>query len=104
MLNAPLPSDLAHTAYLELENVAGRWSVGEWVEPAASTVSGKIPKPLPDKALPDGDSQRLERGGTYRVRIVLEPRPERGWSDPTIRSVWPERIESDWVSVEVVRR
>jgi hypothetical protein len=38
------------------------------------------------------------------MRIVLEPNPERGWSDPMIRSVWPDSIVSDWVAVDVVRR
>jgi hypothetical protein len=104
MIAMPMPSDMAHAAFLELENVAGRWSVGEWIEPTVSAVGGKIPKLLPEQATPEDPPPILDRGGAYRARFVLEPRPERGWSDPAIRSVWPERIESDWTTVEIVRR
>jgi hypothetical protein len=89
-----------------LENVDGRWSVGEWVESAQSIIGseGIIPKNWPERALRvSGGDAGLTRGGQYRMRIVLEPNPERGWSDPMIRSVWPDSIVSDWVAVDVVR-
>ncbi len=46
----------------------------------------------------------IDRPGTYRARIVLEPDEALGWSDPDIRSVWPTRLETDWVPLEIVRR
>jgi hypothetical protein len=105
-LKLPIPCDLAHRLMLELENVDGRWSVGEWVESAQSIIGseGISPKTWPERALRvSGGDAGLTRGGQYRMRIVLEPNPERGWSDPMIRSVWPDSIVSDWVAVDVVR-
>ena len=33
----------------------------------------------------------------------LEPDPDRGWTDPDIRSIWPGTIETGWVNIEIVR-
>lgn len=112
-IGSRLPADLAHQAILELDGIAGRWSIGEWV------VAGRSTSPVSERETVDqasvfrlwpetldrlGDAATLERGGNYRARVVLEPRPERGWSDPDIRSVWPEPITTGWFEVEIVRR
>ena len=92
---------------LEIENVAGRWSAGEWIESAQTMIvsEGVLPKIWPEKAFRVlGVESGLTRGGQYRMRVVLEPNPERGWSDPMIRSVWPDSIVSEWVNVDVVRK
>ena len=105
-LKLPIPCDLAHRMMLEIENVAGRWSAGEWIESAQTMIvsDGVLPKIWPEKAFRvSGDESGLTRGGQYRMRVVLEPNPERGWSDPMIRSVWPDSIVSEWVNVDVVR-
>ncbi len=109
-----LTADLAHQAILEIEGISGRWSIGEWVvsERSTSQVTKNdfgettfiIIRSWPETLERLGDAATLERGGNYRARVVLEPRPERGWSDPDIRSVWPEPIMTDWFEVEIVRR
>ena len=44
------------------------------------------------------------RPGPRRVRALLEAAPESGWADPEIRSIWPGRMPTNWVEVEIVRR
>jgi hypothetical protein len=38
------------------------------------------------------------------MRVALEAMPERGWADPEIRSIWPGRTQTNWTTVEIVRR
>jgi len=109
-----LPADLAHQAILEFEGIAGRWSIGECVVSERSTsqvdknefveTTFIVIRTWPEILDRLGDAATLERGGNYRARVILEPRPERGWSDPDIRSVWPEAITTTWFEVEIVRR
>lgn len=106
MTRASMPCDLAHQVYLEFESVEGRWRLGDWILAAtAEACQGdaaffRMPPQIPATS----NAPRLERAGKYRGRFVLEPCPELGWSDPAIRSVWPETITSDWFEVEIVRR
>ncbi len=110
VIATPLPCDLAHRVFLEFEPPAGRvpaglvllsgqgegrgqqqpgsgeprrWAIGP-VEPAAPALS--------------------IQPGSLRLRACLEPDPDRGWTDPDIRSIWPGAIETGWVTVEIVRR
>ncbi len=46
----------------------------------------------------------IDQPGTRRLRVWLEPDPDRGWTDPDIRSIWPGTIETGWVNLEIVRR
>ena len=46
----------------------------------------------------------FERPGRRAMRLTLEPIPEFGWADPEIRSIWPGRMQTDWLEVEIVRR
>jgi hypothetical protein len=38
------------------------------------------------------------------MRIVLSPDPDLGWTDPDVRSIWPGKIETSWLEVELMRR
>ncbi|MBI1323889.1 hypothetical protein GC170_12000 [bacterium] len=106
MPHAALPCDLAHQVFLEFESVDGRWCLGEWILASNSELCEGDAAffRMPQKFRSAEDAPRLERAGTYRGRFVLEPRPELGWSDPAIRSVWPESITTGWFDVEVVRK
>lgn len=104
-LALPLPCDLAHRVYMELKEVPGRFQIGEWVESSQAKINeGFIPKLWPDRVIAEVSGNLLAHGGRYLMRIQLEPAPERGWSDPMVRAVWPEPIATDWVEVDVVRR
>ena len=46
----------------------------------------------------------IDQPGSRRLRVWLEPDPDRGWADPEIRSIWPGTIETGWVNLEIVRR
>jgi hypothetical protein len=100
VVREPLPCDLSHRAWVELEGVEGRWAIRPVVVPADGQV-------VPTHILirPDAASQplRIEHPGTYRVRAVLEPDANLGWTEPEIRSVWPERVVTNWVDVDVIR-
>jgi len=106
----PLPSDLAHTIWLEFEGIEGRFGGGTLV------LSGQgLPKPHSPSAdavtrlfalgpvapLPSGV---IERPGTRQMRAWLEPNLERGWADPKVRSIWPGKIHTNWVDVQILRR
>jgi len=101
-----LPCDLAHQVWLELDSVAGRWQLGDWILAAnAEVCQGEAAFfRMPPQIRTASNAPRLERAGKYRGRFVLVPCPELGWSDPAIRSVWPETINSDWFDLEIVRR
>ncbi len=109
-ITAPLPCDLAHAIWIELEGVPGRLPAGQLVLCSQAT-------PLP--ASTDSRSQieryelsassslprdAIERPGTRRMRVVLEADPGCGWADPDVRSIWPGRLETAWAEVEIVRR
>ena len=104
----PLPCDLSHRAFLEIDQVASRFPAGAIVlsgqgnsraesAGASATQSFAIGPiaPIPHEA--------IDRPGRRRLRIVLEADPDLGWTDPEIRSIWPGTIETEWVEVEIVR-
>ncbi len=108
-VTTPLPCDLAHAISIELEGVPGRF-------PAGGVVLSDQGPPLRDSTVPrqlvrfelksiSGLPQdAIERPGIRRVRLMLEADPACGWADPDVRSIWPGRIETGWVEVEIVRR
>lgn len=106
MAHAALPCDLAHQVFLEFESVDGRWYLGDWILAANSAAcQGESAFfRTPETFRRASNAPRLERAGKYRGRFVLESCPELGWSDPAIRSVWPETLTTDWFEIEVVRR
>jgi hypothetical protein len=102
----PLPCDLAHTVELEFEEVKGRFAAGAVVLGGQGEVD-QGPPAITRFALgpvPAFPSDALDRPGTRRLRAILTPDPDRGWADPTIRSIWPGTIETGWAEVQVVRR
>jgi hypothetical protein len=106
----PLPCDLAHQAYLEIDQVAGRFPAGAVVVSGQGSMRGDVQcqaggsRTLPIGPVQSVPSEAIDRPGPRRVRLALEADPDLGWTDSEIRSIWPGTIETDWVSVEIVRR
>jgi hypothetical protein len=75
----------------------GRYSEGPHGPPAALTrvPLGEITSIRPGL---------FEKPGVVRLRLKLEASPERGWANPDIRSIWSGQAETNWASVEIVRR
>jgi hypothetical protein len=102
-VTTPLPIDLAHSVEIELAGVSGWFAAGAVVmtgqgdEGAPSTRRCTLG---PIALIPAG---AVDRPGVRAMRARLIADPDRGWSDPDIRSIWPGTIETDWVDVEVVR-
>jgi hypothetical protein len=110
VIATPLPCDLAHQVFLEFDQVSGRFPAGlillsgqgdgrteaaENRAPPRSLEIGPI-EPIPREV--------IDQPGMRRLRVWLEPDPDRGWTDPDVRSIWPRTIETGWVNVEIVRR
>ena len=110
MVATPLPCDLAHQAYLEIDHVAGRFPAGAVVVSGQGAVRGDLQSQAggsrtlevgPVQSVP---KEMIDRPGPRHARLVLVADPDLGWTDPEIRSIWPGTVETDWVSVEIVRR
>lgn len=106
MLAIPLPRDIAHEAMLEIEEVSSNIRLKKWVIASRGSVSTaeKQFKQIPLEMMGLIDDSAISRAGKYRARLLLNPKPELGWADPEIRSVWPGRLTSPWVEIEIVRR
>ena len=94
-----LPADLAHHIVVEIEGVAAGIDAGGLValrDRPAREVEVKSEEGLV------GDA--LTSPGERRIRLILSPDVHRGWCDPDVRSIWPGRIVTPWVSVGIVRR
>lgn len=103
--NTPLPCDLAHALSLEFEGMPGPFPAGTVTlsgqgEGAAGTGATALALG-PIKQF--GDAV-IERPGTYRVRAILSPDPDQGWADPNVRSIWPDKIVTEWREVRIVRK
>ena len=94
----PLPCDLAHSVALEIEGVESPIDAGGIVVLRDRSADVRIE---PTGELP---IEAITAPGDLRVRAVLIPDPERGWADPAVRSIWPGRLTTEWVTVRVVRR
>jgi hypothetical protein len=106
----PLPCDLAHTIAVEFEAIAGRIPGGRLIvsgqglpphHPSAGETIVRRFDLSPSPSLPRGV---IERPGLRRMRVWLEADPDAGWADPHIRSIWPGRVATDWVDVEIMRK
>lgn len=106
VINAPLPADLAHILELEFQGIPGRFSAGTIVISgqgnAAGSDSAKRVIPL-DRPL-SISRDIISAAGILEGRIVLTPNDSLAWTDPDIRSVWPNEITTPWVAFRVVRR
>ncbi len=94
-----LPNDLAHTLAVEFEEVPGWRPAGV----ATFTGQGSGSRRLPLEPPRGGSAPPIGRRGTHRLRLRLEPDPQRGWAHPDIRSLWPGTVETNTVNVEVIR-
>ncbi len=109
-VTTPLPSDLAHAISLEIEGTEHAIPAGMLILSGQGTRPRDAHDPAtPVERIPLGeivsiDARSIERPGRRRVRLALEPVPERGWADPEIRSIWPGATRTNWVEVEIVRR
>jgi hypothetical protein len=102
VLASALPVDLAHDVGIEFENVAGHFPAGTILAVSGTpSYDGHVVPLGPVHGVDDGT---LNRPGAMRLRAILEPNPDRGWTDPEVRSVWPETIVTDWCDITVVRR
>jgi hypothetical protein len=109
-VTTPLPSDLAHAISLEIEGAEHAISAGmlilsgQGMTPRDAHDPGTAVERFPLGEIASIDARSIERPGRRRVRLELEPVPERGWADPEIRSIWPGATRTNWVEVEIVRR
>ena len=106
----PLPCDLAHTISVEFEGIPERFTAAAYSSAGRGCPERTLRKEAavvqhftlgPVAPMPSGV---IERPGLRRMRVWLEPALDRGWADPEIRSIWPGRIATEWVEVEIVRR
>jgi hypothetical protein len=109
MVERPLPRDLAHQIYLEIQGVSRMVPVGEWVVALRNSDSvwnheAEVTCPpweiSPEDLLSDSE---ISRAGNHMIRLILEPVTHRGWANPDVRSVFSGRIEMPWINVELVR-
>ena len=105
----PLPCDLAHHLFLEIDGIVGRFRAGLIILSGQGTSrsqdAGQSPGPArfelgPIEPVP---GETLDRPGMRRLRVILEADPDLGWTDPEVRSIWPGTIETGWVEVELMR-
>ena len=110
LITTPLACDLAHRVFVEFDQVSGRFPWGAILlsGQGGRRTEGEIERersrsfPIgPVEPIPPGI---LDRPGRRHLRLFLEADPDRGWTDPEIRSIWPGTIETGWVDVEIVRR
>jgi hypothetical protein len=101
-LEVPLPSDLAHRIELQFEGIPGRFAAGRVVVAGREGAAGVVEIPIgPVDGLPP---DTFDRPGSHRLRAVLVPDPDLGWADPDVRSLWPDPIVTDWITVRLIRR
>jgi hypothetical protein len=110
VVSTPLPCDLAHAISIEFEGIAETFPAGTLtlsgqgskIHPAADSHTGVARIPLSEIAsIPP---RLFERAGPRGMRIALEAAPESGWANPDIRSIWPGRTQTNWTTVDIVRR
>jgi hypothetical protein len=106
VVDTPLPSDLSHDLSIELENVPGAFPAGQIVVTGqgAGSAESSRERRFPIGPISVAPSHEFLRPGSYRLRAQLAAVPERGWTDPDIRSIWPGTITTDWVGIELIRR
>jgi hypothetical protein len=105
-----MPCDLAHQVFLEFDQVPGRFPAGLiLLSKQGESRSEAAEIPAAPQRFPIGPVEPIPREaiaqpGTHRLQVWLEPDPDRGWTDPDVRSIWPGTIDTGWVNLEIVRR
>jgi hypothetical protein len=110
VIATPMPCDLAHQVFLEFDQVPGRFPAGlillsgqgDSRTKSSADIAG--PRRFPIGPVEPIPRAAIDQPGARRLRVWLEPDPDRGWTDPEIRSIWPGTIETGWVNLEIVRR
>jgi hypothetical protein len=106
----PLPCDLAHAITIEVEGISERLGggclliSGQGLPRTQASNGGTVVQRHtlgPVAAVPPGV---IERPGPRRIRVCLDAALDRGWADPEIRSIWPGRLETGWIEVDILRR
>lgn len=109
VVSTPLPCDLAHHLFLEIDGVTGRFRAGRIILSGQGTSRSQDPRPSPEPARFDlgpiepVPGELIDRPGMRRLRVILEADPDLGWTDPEVRSIWPGTIETGWAEVELMR-
>jgi hypothetical protein len=109
VVSTPLPCDLAHHLFLEIDGVAGRFRAGRIIlSGQGNTRSEDVGQSLEPPRFDLGPiepvpGEALDRPGVRRLRVILEADADLGWTDPEVRSIWPGTIETGWVEVELMR-
>jgi hypothetical protein len=110
VIATPLPCDLAHKILLEFDQVAEWFQAGlillscQGDSRSASAEISVSTQCFPIGPVSPIPRESIGQPGTRRMRVWLEPDPDRGWTDPDVRSIWPGTIETGWINVEIVRR
>lgn len=108
VISSPLPRDLSHAVFIELQGVTGLIPAGEWLIACRKSSenlfqsyrSGSHWDVSPDSYI---DDQLIGHAGRFQMRLVLKPIAHRGWANPEIRSVFNSKISFPWVEIEIVR-
>ncbi|MFO0890817.1 MAG: hypothetical protein U0790_16935 [Isosphaeraceae bacterium] len=108
VVRTPISCDLAHRMSLEIEGLDGRHQAGNVVlggqGERAGGATSVTSRSFPIDPIAPVHEGWVDRPGTRRLRAILEPDAELGWTDPDIRSIWPGTLVTGWCDVEVVRR
>ena len=104
-VKTPLPADLAHMLFLEFEGVPGRFAAGKVIVSGQGTAAIAAGDSVTTFLEPPSPKLRDQIGapGEFRLRVILSPSDELGWTDPAIRSTWPGEVVTEWLTVKVVR-
>ncbi len=99
-IGAPLPCDMVHQVELEFEGHASLpCGTFEWVTSDSRSAPASMPlTPVPSKTrlpLPTG---------WHKVRAILTPDAHQAWINPDTRALWPGRVVTNWVDLEILRR
>ena len=103
-LKLPLPRDISHDVILIIDGINSHISLNHAVmecrqQPASTQQIRTLPLKIQNLIADD----QISHAGKYKARLILKPRPELGWADPEIRSVWPESLEFPSIEIEIVR-
>ncbi len=106
---APLPCDLAHRLFLEIDGIAGRFRAGRIILSGQGTSrsqdagQSQVPARYDLGPIEPVPAEAIDRPGMRPLRAILEADPDLGWTEPEVRSIWPGTIETGWVEVELMR-
>lgn len=108
VIRSPLPRDLSHAVFIELQGVPDLILAGEWLIACRkssdnSIQSGRVGSTFHVTPSCYIDDHLIGHAGKSQMRLVLKPIAHRGWANPEIRSVLNSSISFPWVEIEIVR-